>query len=138
MKKRRYYSLAYHVCTDGSFMIFVITNYRGFTMCKNEQYTYNHPKIEHYTDNNMIVHEVHSYMADTDDGMIQRKKDYYTDERGVKHSFYYCEHCDKPIENTHRCGDHIYCSMKCANEALSEEMKNFKPKKIREIRVVNL
>ena len=49
-------------------------------MCKNEQYTYEHPKIEYYTDKNMIMHEVHSYMADTDSRMIQRKKDYYTDE----------------------------------------------------------
>ena len=55
-------------------------------MCKNEQYTYEHPNIEYYTDNNnMILHEVHSYIDDTDDGMIQRKKDYYTDEHGVKH-----------------------------------------------------
>ena len=37
-------------------------------MCKNEQYTYERPKIEYYTDKNMITHEVHSYMADTDDG----------------------------------------------------------------------
>ena len=107
-------------------------------MCKNEQYTYEHPKIEHYTDKNIITHEVHSYIADTDSGMILRKKDYYTDEDGVMHSFYYCEHCCKPIENTHRCGDHIYCSMKCANEVLHEEMKTFKPKKVREIRVVQL
>lgn len=107
-------------------------------MHKNEQYTYEHPKIEYYTDKNVITHEVHSYMADTDDGMILRKKDYYTDEDGVMHSFYYCEHCCKPIENTHRCGDHIYCSMKCANEALSEEMKNFKPKNVREIRMIHL
>ena len=69
-------------------------------MCKNEQYTYEHHNIEFYTDKNMITHEVHSYMADTDSGMIQRKKDYYTDEHGVIHSFYYCEHCDKPIEDT--------------------------------------
>ena len=72
-------------------------------MCKNKQYTYVHPKIEYYTDKNMIMHEIHSYMADTDSGMIQRKKDYYTDEHGVMHSFYYCEHCDKPIEDTYRC-----------------------------------
>ena len=68
-------------------------------MHKNEQYTYEHPKIERYTDKNMITHEVHSYIADTDSGMILHKKD-YTDEHGVKHSFYYCEHCNKPIENT--------------------------------------
>lgn len=35
-------------------------------------------------------------------------------------------------------GDHIYCSMKRANEALHEEMKTFKPKKVREISVVKL
>ena len=69
-------------------------------MCKNEQYTYEHPKIEYYTDNDMIAHEAHSYTADTDSGMILRKKDYYTDECGVLRSFYYCEHCCKPIENT--------------------------------------
>ena len=107
-------------------------------MCKNEQYTYVHPKIEYYTDKNMIMHEIHSYMADTDSGMIQRKKDYYTDEHGVMHSFYYCEHCDKPIEDTYRCGDYIYCSMKCANEVLHEEMKTFKPKKVRKIRMIHL
>ena len=49
-------------------------------MCKNEKYTYEHPNIEFYTDKNMIAHEVHSYMADTDSGIIQRKIDYYTDE----------------------------------------------------------
>ena len=107
-------------------------------MYNNEQYTYEHPKIEYYTDNDMIAHEVHSYMADTDSGMILRKKDYYIDECGVDHSFYYCEHCGKHIENTHRCGNHIYCSMKCANEVLREEMKTFKPNKVREIRVVHL
>ena len=69
-------------------------------MRKNDQYTYEQPKIEYYTDNDMIAHEVHSYTADTDSGMILRKKDYYTDECGVKHSFYYCEHCGKHIENT--------------------------------------
>lgn len=90
------------------------------------------------TDKNRISHEVHSYMADIDDELIPRKKDYYTDECGVMHSFYYCEHCDKPIENTHRCGDHIYCSMKCALEVDREEMKTWKPKKVREIRMVHL
>ena len=107
-------------------------------MCKNEHYTYEHPKIEHYTDKNGIVHEVHSYMADIDDELISRKKDYYTDERGVMHSFYYCEHCGKPIEWTNRCGDHLYCSMKCVNDVTREEMKTWKPKKVREIRMVHL
>ena len=107
-------------------------------MYKNEQYTYEHPSIEFYTDKNMITHEVHSYMADTDSGMIQRKKDYYTDEHWVMHSFYYCEHCDKPIEDLHICGDHIYCAMKCADEVLQEEIKTFKPKKVREIRMIHL
>ena len=83
-------------------------------------YTYEHPKIDHYTDDHCIEHEVHSYV--NEEG-TPRKKDYYIDKCGVMHSFYYCEHCDKPIENTHRCGDHIYCSMKCANEVLHEEMK---------------
>ena len=54
-------------------------------MWKNEQYTYEHHKIEYYTDKNMIMHEVYSYMSDTDSGMILRKKDYYTDEDGVMH-----------------------------------------------------
>ena len=35
-------------------------------------------------------------------------------------------------------GDHIYCSMKCANEVLHEEMKTFKPKKVRKIRMIHL
>ena len=35
-------------------------------------------------------------------------------------------------------GDHIYCSMKRANEALHEEMKTFKPKKVRKIRMIHL
>ena len=106
-------------------------------MCNNDQYTYEQPKIEYYTDNDMIAHEVHSYMADTDSCMILRKKDYYTDEDVVMHSFYYCEHCGEHIENTHRCGYHIYCSTKCANEALHEEMKTFKPKNVREIRMTH-
>ena len=107
-------------------------------MYMNEQYTYEHPKIEHYTDSKGIFHEVHSYMADIDDELTPRKKDYYTDDRGVMHSFYYCEHCGKPIEWTHRCGDHLYCSMKCANEVTHEEMKTLKSKKIREIKMVQL
>jgi hypothetical protein len=102
-------------------------------------YTYKHQKIDHYTDDHGIEHEVHSYVFDDSNGdLISRKKDYYTDERGVMHSFYYCERCDKPIENTHRCGDHIYCSIKCANEVLREEMKAWKPTKVQEIRMVHL
>ena len=107
-------------------------------MHKNEQYTYEHPKIDYYTDGEGIVHEVHSYMADIDDELIPRKKDYYTDECGVMHSFYYCEHCGKPIEWTNRRGDHLYCSMKCANDVTRKEMKTWKPKKVREIRMVHL
>ncbi len=57
-----------------------------------------------------------------EDGILT-KKAFYTDDLGVIHSFYYCEHCGKPIENTHRCGDHLYCSTKCALEVLKEEMK---------------
>jgi hypothetical protein len=98
-------------------------------------YTYEQPKTDHYTDDHGIEHEVHSYVNEED---TPRKKDYYTDERGVMHSFYYCEHCNKPIVNTHRCGDHIYCSMKCALEVDREEMKTWKPKKVREIRMVHL
>jgi len=98
-------------------------------------YTYEHPKIEYYTDKNGIVHEVHSYMTDE---LIPRKKDYYTDKNGIMHSFYYCEHCDKPVENINRCGDHIYCSLHCASEVLHKEMKTWKPKKVREIRMVHL
>ncbi len=107
-------------------------------MCKNEQYAYEHPKIDHYTDSEGIVHEVHSYIADIDGELIPRKKDYYADKNGVMHSFYYCEHCDKPIKSLNRCGDHVYCSVKCANEVLHEEMKTRKPKKVREIRMVHL
>ena len=73
----------------------------------------------------------------TEDG-IKRKKAFYTDDRGVINNFYYCEHCGKPIEYTHRCGDHLYCSTKCALEVDREEMKTWKPKKIREICMVNL
>jgi hypothetical protein len=98
-------------------------------------YTYEHPKIDHYTDDHGVEHEVHFYV--NEEG-APRKKDYYADKCGVMHSFYYCECCDKPIENTHRYGDHIYCSMKCALEAVREEMKTWKPKKIREIRMVHL
>lgn len=77
-------------------------------------------------------------MADIDDELIPRKKDYYTDEYGVMHSFYYCEHCDNPVENTYRCGDHIYCTLHCANEVLHEELKTWKSKNICEIRMVHL
>ena len=73
-----------------------------------------------------------------DEDGILTKQAFYTDDRGVIHSFYYCEHCGKPIENTHRCGDHIYCSMKCALEVDREEMKTWKPKKVHEIRMVQL
>jgi hypothetical protein len=108
-------------------------------MCKNKQYTYEHPKIEYYTDKKGIIHEVHSHTFENSDGdLIPCKQDFYTDERGVMHSFYYCEHCDQPIVNTHRCGDHIYCSMKCVLEVDREEMKTWKPKKVREIRMVHL
>ena len=108
-------------------------------MHKNEQYTYEHPKIEYYTDKSGIVHEVHSWaFEDDDDNLIPRKRDYYTDKNGIMHSFYYCEHCGKPIEWTHRCGNHIYCSLHCANEVLREEMKTWKPKKNQEIRMVHL
>ena len=37
-------------------------------MCKNEQYTYEHPKIEYYTDKNGIAHEVHSHTFENSDG----------------------------------------------------------------------
>lgn len=73
-----------------------------------------------------------------DENGILTKQAFYTDDRGVIHSFYYCEHCNKPIEYTHRCGDHLYCSMKCANEVAHEEMKTWKPKKVHEIRMVQL
>ena len=73
-----------------------------------------------------------------DENGILTKQAFYTDDCGVIHSFYYCEHCGKPIENTHRCGDHIYCSMKCVLEVDREEMKTWKPKKVREIRMVQL
>lgn len=73
-----------------------------------------------------------------DENGILTKQAFYTDDLGVIHSFYYCEHCSKPIENTHRCGDHIYCSMKCVLEVDREEMKTWKPKKVREIRMVQL
>lgn len=73
-----------------------------------------------------------------DEDGILTKQAFYTDDHGVIHSFYYCEHCGKPIEYTHRCGDHLYCSTKCALEVLKEEMKTWKPKKVREIRMVSL
>ena len=58
-------------------------------MCKNEQYTYEHPKIEYYTDKNGIVHEVRSHTFENSDGdLIPCKQDFYTDEHGVMHSFY--------------------------------------------------
>ena len=104
-----------------------------------DHYTYEHPTIEHYTDSEGVLHEVHSYTFEDDNGdLIPRRIDYYTDKHGVMHRFYYCEHCNKPIEYTNRCGDHLYCSMKCVNEVTREEMKTWKPKKIREIRMVHL
>ena len=66
------------------------------------------------------------------------RTEYYTDEFGVIHAVKFCEHCNKQIEHTHRCGDNIYCSTKCALEVLKEEMKTWKPKNVREIRMVHL
>jgi len=69
---------------------------------------------------------------------MKHKVKYYTDDNGITYRIDYCDHCGKPIEYTHRCGDNLYCSMKCSLEVLREEMKTWKPKKIREIRMVHL